>query len=147
MSTAATGCGKEQRCWQVALGKGQRGAPTKVYATKPCKSALHKGIALGFLKAIGFCNESKRTIFAVWCSDPMLPVPDCGDPLPTRYGKISNRLRAIPNFNPEQSKISALANRDAEGSISLRSGQVHSPGIVDCRQPSDTRFSGLLINL
>src|SRR5258708_38531417 len=32
--------------------------------------ALHKGIAIGFLKAIGFRNKPKRTIFYFWCSDP-----------------------------------------------------------------------------
>ena len=58
----------------LILGKLCR-AQGIVYATtliwpKPWKSALHKGIAVGFLKAIGFCNESKRTIFDVWCSDP-----------------------------------------------------------------------------
>jgi hypothetical protein len=30
--------------------------------------ALHKGIAIGFLKAIGFRNKPKRTIFDVWCN-------------------------------------------------------------------------------
>ena len=32
--------------------------------------ALHKGIAIGFLKATGFRNKPKRTIFDVWCGDP-----------------------------------------------------------------------------
>ena len=32
--------------------------------------ALHKGIAIGFLKATGFRNKPKRTIFDLWCSDP-----------------------------------------------------------------------------
>src|SRR3981189_327342 len=32
--------------------------------------ALHKGIAIGFLKAIGFRNKPKRTIFCFWCGDP-----------------------------------------------------------------------------
>ena len=32
--------------------------------------ALHKGIAIGFLKAIGFRNKPKRMIFAFWCGDP-----------------------------------------------------------------------------
>jgi hypothetical protein len=34
--------------------------------------AMHKGIAIAFLKAIDFCNKLKRTIFDVWCSDPYL---------------------------------------------------------------------------
>jgi len=33
--------------------------------------ALHKGIAIGLLKAIGFRNKPKRTIFAFWCGDPI----------------------------------------------------------------------------
>ena len=32
--------------------------------------ALHKGIAIGFVKAIGFRNKPKRTIFYFWCGDP-----------------------------------------------------------------------------
>jgi hypothetical protein len=32
--------------------------------------ALHKGIAIGFLKATGFRNKTKRTIFYFWCGDP-----------------------------------------------------------------------------
>jgi hypothetical protein len=32
--------------------------------------ALQKGIAIGFLKAIGFRNKPKRTIFYFWCGDP-----------------------------------------------------------------------------
>jgi hypothetical protein len=32
--------------------------------------ALHKGIAIGFLKATDFRNKPKRTIFDVWCGDP-----------------------------------------------------------------------------
>jgi hypothetical protein len=32
--------------------------------------ALHKGIAIGSLKAIGFRNKPKRTIFDFWCGDP-----------------------------------------------------------------------------
>jgi hypothetical protein len=31
---------------------------------------LHKDIAIGFLKATGFRNKPKRTIFDVWCGDP-----------------------------------------------------------------------------
>jgi hypothetical protein len=31
---------------------------------------LQKGIAIGFLKAIGFRNKPKRTIFYFWCGDP-----------------------------------------------------------------------------
>jgi hypothetical protein len=34
--------------------------------------ALHKCIAIGFLKAIGFRNNFQRTIFDVWCGDPKL---------------------------------------------------------------------------
>jgi hypothetical protein len=33
--------------------------------------ALHKGIAIGFLKAIGFLNKPKRTIFYFWCGDAL----------------------------------------------------------------------------
>jgi hypothetical protein len=32
--------------------------------------AVHKGIAIGFVKAIGFRNKPKRTIFYFWCGDP-----------------------------------------------------------------------------
>jgi len=32
--------------------------------------ALHKGIASGFVKAIGSRNKPKRTIFYFWCGDP-----------------------------------------------------------------------------
>ncbi len=32
--------------------------------------ALHKGIAIGFLRATGFRNKPKRTIFYFWCGDP-----------------------------------------------------------------------------
>jgi hypothetical protein len=32
--------------------------------------ALHRGIAICFLKATGFRNKPKRTIFDVWCGDP-----------------------------------------------------------------------------
>ena len=35
-------------------------------------SALHKVIAIGFLKATGFRNKPKRTIVDVWCGDPYL---------------------------------------------------------------------------
>ncbi len=31
---------------------------------------MHKGIAIAFLKAIGFCNKPKRTIFVVCRGDP-----------------------------------------------------------------------------
>jgi hypothetical protein len=31
---------------------------------------MHKGIAIAFLKAIGFCNKLKRTFFYIWCGDP-----------------------------------------------------------------------------
>ena len=34
--------------------------------------ALHKGIAMGFLRATGFRNKPKRTIVDVWCRDPYL---------------------------------------------------------------------------
>ena len=34
--------------------------------------ALHKGIAIGFLKTAGFGNKPKRTIVDVWCGDPYL---------------------------------------------------------------------------
>ena len=34
--------------------------------------ALHKGIAIGFLRATGFRNQPKRTIVDVWCGDPYL---------------------------------------------------------------------------
>jgi hypothetical protein len=32
--------------------------------------SLHKGIEIGFVKAIGFRNKLKRTIFYFWCGDP-----------------------------------------------------------------------------
>jgi hypothetical protein len=37
---------------------------------KASKSTLPKGIAIGFLKARGFRNRPKRTIFDVWCRVP-----------------------------------------------------------------------------
>ena len=50
-------------------------AQTKIIATvldfrKAPYFASHKGIAIGFLKAIGFRNKLKRTIFYFWRGDP-----------------------------------------------------------------------------
>jgi integrase len=51
-------------------------AKTKVIATilhlrESPYFALHKGIAIGFVKAIGFRNKPKRTLFYFWCGDPI----------------------------------------------------------------------------
>jgi hypothetical protein len=62
---------------------------------KPQHFELQKGIALGFWLAIGFRNKPKRTIFDVWCSDPLLEYKVAGK-FDRTTGCVRVQQRRIP---------------------------------------------------